>query len=391
MSESQDVRRDATAVQTTNEDALRYHPDVFTRSAPHIRDRNNLARITTLIMVSLIPAIALGLHNTGLQTATAMTGIGVETLPGWRGALFTAFGLSANSISTMGAFVLGLSYFLPVYVVAGLTATAWQVLFVTLRKTQATEGLGVIVLLFALSLPPTIALWKVAAGISFGVVIGREIFGGTGRNFLNPALVGLAFLYFAYPSSLRGDSVWVAVDGWSGATPLAAAAASGVGALAGADAPWSQALVGNRPGSFGETSTLACMIGAAFLLFHGLISWRILVGGVVGLAITSGSFQQLAVGVSPLADLPWYWHAILGSFAFGLVFFATDAVTAPSTNRGKWVYGILIGSLTVLIRVANPTHTEGVMLAVLFGNTAAPMIDYFVVIAHRRKRRRSRG
>jgi Na+-transporting NADH:ubiquinone oxidoreductase subunit B len=389
VSESQGTHRDISAAEAAGKGASRYLPGAFTRSAPHVRDHNNLARITTLIIVSLIPAVLLGLHNTGMQTVTAMADAGVDTLPGWRSALLTTLAPSTDSISTVGAFVLGLSYFLPVYVVAGVTASAWQALFAALRKTEVSEGLGVIVLLFTLSMPPTIALWKVAVGISFGVVIGREIFGGTGRHFLNPALVGLAFLYFAYPSALRDGAVWVPIDGWSGATPLAAAAASGAGALAGLDVSWPQAFVGSRPGAFGETSVLACTIGAVFLLSRGLISWRILAGGVTGLAVSSVVFERLASGVLPLADLPWYWHATLGSFAFGLVFFATDAVTAPATNRGKWLYGILIGFLTVLIRVANPSHTEGVMLAILFGNAAAPMIDYFVIVAYRRKRRRA--
>jgi Na+-transporting NADH:ubiquinone oxidoreductase subunit B len=391
VSDSPNAQHDEVVAQVVGDDALHYNPAAFTRSAPHIRDTNNLSRITTLILLSLLPAVAIGLYNTGVQTAAAMVEAGIETLPGWRGALFATLGLSTESIGTLSALVLGLSYFAPIYVVAGLTASGWQALFVTLRKTEAAEGLSVIVLLFALSLPPTIALWKVALGISFGVVIGREIFGGTGRNFLNPALVGLAFLYFAYPSSLRGAGVWIPVDGWSGATPLAAAAISAGGGLAGLDVSWPQAFMGNHPGSFGETSVLACAVGATFLLFRGVISWRILVGGVTGLALASTAFQQVASGALPLVDLPWYWHATLGSFAFGLVFFATDSVTSPGTNHGKWIYGGLIGVLTIVIRVANPTHTEGVMLAILFGNTTAPTIDYFVIAAHRRKRRRIHG
>ena len=370
---------------------VRYRPDAYTRSAPHLREPTSLARMMMLVVAALVPALLVGLYNTGAQTAAAMTEAGVEALGGWRGGLLQALGIDAHASGAVGSIVVGLSFFLPVLVVAGLTANAWQALFAATRKREPGEGLGVIVLLFAMSLPPTIALWTVAVGASVAVVIGREIFGGTGRNVLNPALVGLAFLYFAYPSALRGPAVWVPVEGWSGTTELTAAATSAAGSLAGLHVSWLQAFVGHRPGAFADTSTLACLLGAAFLLLHRLISWRILAGALVGLAVTSRVFEWLAAGTLPLADLPWYWHATLGSFAFGVTFFATDPVTSPATDRAKWIYGALIGFLTILIRVANPTHTEGVLLAILFGNTAAPLIDHFVVVAHRRKRMRRRG
>jgi Na+-transporting NADH:ubiquinone oxidoreductase subunit B len=389
VTETPDKRLDSVPVasETPGEQRLRYRPAAFTPSAPHVRDRNNLDRIMRLVLVSLIPVVLLGLYNTGLQAMAALTEAEMALPAGWRRAILAALGTH----TALASFVLGLSYFLPVYATAGVVASAWQALFAVVRKRRAAEGLGVVVLLFSLCLPPTIALWKVAVGISFGIVVGREIFGGTGRNFLNPALVGLAFLYFAYPDALRDEAVWVAIDGWTGATPLSAAAASGTGAIAGLEVSWVQAFVGLRPGAFGETSTLACALGAVFLLGQGLISWRILAGGILGLIASSVVFQSLSSGILPLADLPWHWHPVLGSFAFGLVFFATDPVTAPATDRGKWVYGILIGFLTILIRVANPVHTEGVMLAVLFGNTAAPLIDHFVIVANRRKRERHRG
>jgi Na+-transporting NADH:ubiquinone oxidoreductase subunit B len=389
MSEASNELRTDGSPEPVVEAALRYRPAAFTGAAPHVRDRNSLAAVMRRMLVALLPVVVFGLYNTGLQIATAAAG-GVPS--GWQTAFLAALGLQPDAASSPPTlFFLGLTYFVPVYATAGVAAVAWQWVFATIRQRAPAEGLGVVVLLFALCLPPTIAYWKVAVGMSFGVVIGREIFGGTGKNFLHPALVGYAFLYFAYPEALRGQTVWVPVDGWTGATPLAAAAAGADGALAALNVSWSEAFVGYKPGSFGETSTLACALGGAFLLARGLVSWRIIAGGVLGLAATASIFESLAAGVLPLADLPWYWHATLGSFAFGLVFFATDPVTAPVTGAGKWVYGVLIGTFTVLIRVANPVHTEGVMLAVLFGNTAAPLIDYFVVSANRRKRERRLG
>jgi Na+-transporting NADH:ubiquinone oxidoreductase subunit B len=388
VSESLRERRaGAPAEQASPVDVARpYRPAAFTGAAPHVRDRNNLGRIMRGLMLSLLPVVVFGLYNTGLQVVRAAT----DGQPsGWQPAFLAAVRLQPDAASSAPVlFVLGLTYFVPVYATAGVTAALWQWVFATARKRVPAEGLGLVVLLFALCLPPTIAYWKVAVGMSFGVVVGREIFGGTGKNFLHPALVGYAFLYFAYPDALRGQAVWVPVDGWTGGTPLTTAAVGADGALAALRISWSDAFVGYRPGSFGETSTLACVLGGVFLLARDLVSWRIIAGGVLGLAVTAWIFESLAAGVLPLADLPWYWHATLGSFAFGLVFFATDAVTAPVTGIGKWTYGILIGAFTVLVRVANPVHSEGVMLAILFGNTAAPLIDYFVVTANRRKRER---
>lgn len=390
MTQSSNERRgDASAEDETSAEVTRaYRPAAFTRSAPHVRDHSSVAGVMRTVLVALLPVVAFGLYNSGLQ----IVGAAADGAPsGWQPAFLAALGLRPDvSSSPPVLFLLGLSYFLPVYATAGVTAAIWQWVFAAARKREAAEGLAVVVLLFALCLPPTIAYWKVAMSMSFGVVVGREIFGGTGKNFLHPSLVGYAFLYFAYPSALRGQSLWVPVDGWTGATPLAAAAAGADGALAGLNISWSDAFVGYTPGAFGETSTLACVVGALFLSALGLASWRIIVGGVLGLAATASLFEAAAAGVLPLADLPWYWHATLGSFAFGLAFFATDPVTAPVTRAGKWVYGMLIGAFTVIVRVANPVHTEGVMLAVLFGNTAAPLIDYFVVSANRRKRERRR-
>jgi Na+-transporting NADH:ubiquinone oxidoreductase subunit B len=224
--------------------------------------------------------------------------------------------------------------------------------------------------------------------MSFGVVIGKEVFGGTGKNFLNPALTGRAFLFFAYPAEISGDGVWTAVDGFSGATPLMLAAQGGVEAIQAAGVTWWSAFFGTIQGSIGATSTLFIIVGAAFMLFTGVASWRIMAGVFIGVVATALMFNGIGSDTNPAFGLPWHWHMVLGGLAFGLVFMATDPVSASMTETGKWIYGFLIGFMTVLIRVLNPAYPEGVMLAILFGNLFAPLIDWFVVQANVRRRRR---
>jgi Na+-transporting NADH:ubiquinone oxidoreductase subunit B len=287
--------------------------------------------------------------------------------------------------------VHGLLYFLPVYAVTLLVGGAWEVLFAIKRNHEVNEGFLVTSWLFAATLPATIPLWQVALGISFGVVIGKEVFGGTGKNFLNPALVGRAFLFFAYPASMSGDSVWVPVDAYSGATPLALAAQGGVEAVTGAGVTWYDAFTGAIQGSMGETSALACLVGAVLLVYARIASWRIMLGVLFGMILAASAFNAGAGSAQSIAALPWYWHAVLGGFAFGLAFMATDPVSAAMTRAGKWVYGGLIGVIVVLIRAANPAYPEGMMLAILLGNMFAPLIDWFVVQANVRRRRRRGG
>jgi Na+-transporting NADH:ubiquinone oxidoreductase subunit B len=260
------------------------------------------------------------------------------------------------------------------------------VLFALVRNHEVNEGFFVTSILFALTLPPDIPLWQVALGISFGIVIGKEVFGGTGKNFLNPALTGRAFLFFAYPSEISGDAVWTAVDGFSGATPLMLAADGGVSAIQAAGISWWQAFFGTIQGSIGSTSTLMILIGALFLLYTGVASWRIMAGVLLGVVAGALLFNAVGSETNPAFSLPWHWHLVLGGVAFGLVFMATDPVSASMTEAGKWVYGALIGFMTVMIRVLNPAYPEGVMLAILFGNLFAPLIDWFVVQANIRRR-----
>jgi Na+-transporting NADH:ubiquinone oxidoreductase subunit B len=236
-----------------------------------------------------------------------------------------------------------------------------------------------------LTLPPDLPLWQAALGISFGIVIGKEVFGGTGKNFLNPALTGRAFLYFAYPAQLSGDAVWTAVDGYSGATPLGVVAAEGMPGLTNSYT-WMEAFIGQIPGSIGETSTLMVMIGGAVLLLMRIASWRVVAGCFAGMIAFSSLLNVVGSETNPAFAMPWYWHMVVGSFAFGAFFMATDPVSAAMTNGGRWAYGMLIGVMCVLIRVVNPAFPEGMMLAILFANLFAPLFDHFVVQANIKRR-----
>ena len=372
-------------------DTFLYSPSSVTRAGPHIRDGIDLKRVMVYVMLAAIPCALMGMYNVGLQANTAMSAAGITEVAGWRGALLDVFGVGHDPNSIWDDFWHGFMYFAPVYIVTFVVGIFWEVLFATVRNHEVNEGFFVTSILFALTLPPTIPLWQVALGISFGVVIGKEVFGGTGKNFLNPALTGRAFLYFAYPAQNSGDAVWTAVDGFSGATPLMLAAEGGTQALEQAGVEWSQAFVGTIQGSIGETSTLACIIGAIFMLYTQVASWRIMAGVLVGMIATTLLFNQVVSESNPLFQLPWYWHLVLGGYAFGLVYMATDPVSAAMTRAGKWVYGILIGLMVILIRVVNPAFPEGMMLAILFGNLFAPVIDWLTVQANIRRRLKRSG
>ena len=371
-------------------DTFLYTPDDVTRSAPHVRDGIDLKRVMIFVLIAALPAILAGLWNTGFQANTAMAALDLQSASGWRGVLLGWLGVDYNPQSLWDNFVHGCAYFIPIYAVTFAVGIFWEILFAAVRNHEVNEGFLVTSLLYALILPPTIPLWQVALGITFGVVVAKEVFGGTGKNFLNPALAGRAFLFFAYPAQMSGDAVWTAVDGFSGATALALGASGGVSAILGANITWMDAFLGDIQGSIGATSTLGCLLGAVFLIYTKIASWRIIFGVFVGMLATSLLFNVVGSEINPMYAMPWYWHLVVGGFAFGMVFMATDPVTACMTNAGRWIFGILIGFMTVLIRVANPGFPEGIMLAILFANLFAPLIDYLVVrINVRRRMKRS--
>ncbi len=367
-------------------DTFLYTPAERTETGPHIRDALDLKRMMSLVVVALIPCFFMALWNTGYQANLTLQASGGVAPAGWRGELLAALG-AGYSPGFWNNLIHGAVYFVPVYLVTVVAGGAWEVLFSLVRRHDVNEGFLVTSALYPLILPPTIPLWQVALGISFGVVIGKEIFGGTGKNFLNPALTARAFVFFAYPAQLTGDRIWIAVDGVSQATPLGAMAvaepAQGVAVMG---YTWWQAFLGTIPGSMGETSTLACLLGAGLLIMTGVGSWRIMSGMTLGALGLATLLYVVGSPTNPMFQLPPWWHLVLGGFAFGVVFMATDPVSAAMTETGKWIFGGLIGVLTVLIRVINPGFPEGVMLAILFGNVFAPTIDYFVVQAHIKRR-----
>ena len=368
-------------------DTFLYRPGSVTRTTAHVRDGIDLKRMMITVWLCTFPAMFFGMWNTGYQANLifAQNPDLLAAQDGWRIALISAFaGFDPNSL--WDNFIQGAAYFLPIYAVTFIVGGFWEVLFASIRKHEVNEGFFVTSVLFALILPPSIPLWQVALGISFGIVIGKEIFGGTGKNFLNPALVGRAFLFFAYPAQISGEEVWTAVDGYAGATALNALAASGVPGVIDGGLSWTQAFIGTMHGSIGETSTLAILLGGAVLLATRIASWRIVSGVMIGMIATSMLFNSIGSDSNPLFATPWYWHLVTGGFAFGLIFMATDPVSASMTNTGKWIFGILIGLLVVVIRVVNPAFPEGMMLAILFGNLCAPLIDHFVVKANIKRR-----
>jgi Na+-transporting NADH:ubiquinone oxidoreductase subunit B len=366
-------------------DTFFYSPGDLTRTSPHIRDALDLKRVMITVVIAASPAAVMGMWNTGYQANMALQSLGLVGIEGWRGMLLPLLGAGYDPASVYDCFVHGLLYFLPIYIVTMVVGLTWEVLFAGVRNHEVNEGFFVTGFLFALIVPATIPLWQVAVGITFGVIIGKEVFGGTGKNFLNPALVARAFLYFAYPAQISGDAVWTAVDGFSGATALGAAAVDGMAGISAIGLSWTQAFLGQMQGSLGETSTLACLAGGALLVFTRIASWRIIVAVFAGLIIPTLLFGS-ADSSNPMMSMPWHWHIVLGGFAFGAVFMATDPVSAAQTNAGKWIFGLLIGFMTWLIRVINPAFPEGIMLAILFANVFAPVIDHFVVRANVKRR-----
>lgn len=356
----------------------------------HVRDYIDLKRIMIIVFFAVFPAMIYGWFNVGDQTVMALSTMadGAE-VASTNYALFSAdyhYAIVQMLGGSLGAdagvcskFLIGFVYFLPIYITVFVVGAFWEVLFCLVRGHEVNEGFFVTSILFALIVPPTIPLWQAALGITFGVVIGKEVFGGTGRNFMNPALTGRAFLFFAYPANISGTNCWVPVDGFSGATPLAQWAEGGEAALVntlGEKITWMDAFIGNIPGSLGEGSTLMIILGAVMIVGLGIASWRIMAGILLGAFLCSSIFNAVGSDTNYMFSMTFIWHLVLGGFAFGTVFMATDPVSSSFTEGGKWAFGILIGVMVVLIRTVNPAYPEGMMLAILFANCWAPLFDY---------------
>ncbi|MBI4557636.1 MAG: NADH:ubiquinone reductase (Na(+)-transporting) subunit B [Candidatus Hydrogenedentes bacterium] len=376
-------------------DTFVFTPGHVTKAASHIRDAIDLKRMMIVVVIALIPCIFWAMYNTGYQANRAIDPAKVSELVGWRHAILQDLGVGYSAHNILACMVHGALYFLPVLIVTFVVGGAWEVLFACVRKHEVNEGFLVTGMLFPLVLPPTIPLWQVALGISFGVVFGKEVFGGTGMNFLNPALVSRAFLFFAYPAQISGDKVWTAVtngqavDGFSGATNLAhirmAESADAVNqALTWNN--WWNGFLGFEPGSMGETSVLMCVLGAALLILTQVGSWRTMAGVALGTVLMSVFFNMIGSETNLFFRVPFWWHMVLGGWAFGTVFMATDPVSSAFTEKGKWIYGFCIGLMVTLIRVVNPAYPEAMMLSILFMNMFAPLIDYYVVKANIQRR-----
>ncbi|MBA2879714.1 Na+-transporting NADH:ubiquinone oxidoreductase subunit B [Desulfosalsimonas propionicica] len=355
-----------------------FFPAEATKNRPLVRDSLDLKRFMSSVLVALIPPLLFGIYNTGYHSRLA----------------------SEMSTAFIPSFTTGLGTVLPIILVSYAVGLFWELLFAAIRKHPISEGFLVTGLLFPLTLPPTIPLWQVAVGITFGVVIGKEVFGGTGRNLFNPALTARAFVFFAYPAQLSGNAVWVAakqkaagaVDAVTGPTPLAvtelqAPFNSIQEILTDQGYTFATLFWGQYPGTIGGTSALCSLLGAGLLILLGIASYRTILGAVAGLLAT-GFLLNLAASPD---TLPWFsvnpfYHLVAGGFAFGAAYMATDPVTAPGTDRAKWIYGFLIGALTVLIRVVNPAFPEGVMLAILFMNMFAPLLEYTEIRLRVKKR-----
>jgi len=367
-------------------DTFFYSPADVNQGRNHVRDGIDLKRVMIYVWIAVMPAVALGCYNTGLQANTVMASMGITEVSGWRGDILTLFGIGIDPSSVFDNFWHGFWYWFPIYATVFLVGAFWEILFASVRGHEINEGFFVTSILFSLIVPASLPLWQAAIGISFGIVIGKEVFGGTGKNFLNPALTARAFLYFAYPAQISGDAVWVAVDGFTNPTALSVAAQGGVEALNQAGYSIQQSFMGQIAGSIGETSLIAIGIGAVFLLATKVASWRIMLGVIAGVIATSLLFNLIGSDTNPMFYVTPQWHFVIGGLAFGMVFMATDPVSASMTDTGRFWYGALIGLMTVLIRVVNPAFPEGIMLAILFANIFAPLIDWFVVQANVKRR-----
>lgn len=353
-------------------DTILFSTDEKTESGPHIRDSIDNKRIMILVVVALLPCYIFGAINIGYQSSQFS---GIER-------------------SGLENFWFGFGIILPILITTFAVGGFWEVLFAVIRKHPISEGFLVTCALIPLLMPPTIPLWQVAAATTFGVVIGKEIFGGVGMNIFNPALVARAFIFFAYPSQISGDKVWLKVDGVSGATALAVPAAVENGhavdllsKITQFDYSWSNMFWGYIPGSIGETNKLLIILGILFLVLTKIANWRVIVGALIGLVGTASLTNIMApLSSNTMLTLPPHYHLVMGGFLFGLAFMATEPVTGAHTDKGRWIFGILFGSLTVIIRSINPAYPEGTMLAILLMNAFAPLIDYYVVQGNIKRR-----
>jgi len=368
-------------------DTLAFSPGFQTRTTSHVRDGLDYKRMMFFVVNALVPALLVGVWNVGYQAFTAIDA-GAAPLGDWQNAAFQMLGGQYDPTNFLWCLLFGLLYFAPIFLVVHVVGLGIEIVTAQIRGHEVSEGFLVTGMLLPLILPPTIPLWQVAVGTAFGLIIGKEVFGGTGMNFLNPALVCRAFLFFAYPAQLSGDAPWIAadhlgVDGFTGATLLAQAAVHD-GVLFTHN--WFAAFWGGIPGSLGETSAAASLMGAGILIGTGVGSWRTMAGTALGTIVIASLLNFIGSDTNPMFGVPWWWHMVLGGWAIGTVFMTTDPVSSAYTDKGRWVYGFGIGAMCIVIRCINPAYPEGMMLAILFMNMFAPLIDHYVVRANIQRR-----
>jgi Na+-transporting NADH:ubiquinone oxidoreductase subunit B len=359
-----------------------------TRAPPHIRDANNVQRLWNYFVIASIPSWLIGLWSLGQQVNLAIASLALDPAPGWRAELLVRFGIGLNPYDVMACVAHGALFFLPIFIVALLVGGFWESLFAAVRKKRVDEGLLYIAWFVALMMPADAPLYQVAHGMSLGIVVGKLIYGGSGRYLVNPALFAIAFLVFSYSELMFSKGAWVPVPGWDQPTVLELVIEErGLDVIAAVGYDWWQLFLGAQPGAVGVVSVLGAAIGAIFLILTGMASWRVMVGSLLGLIGVSLICNALAPD-HLILSIPWYWHLVLGGFAFGTVFIATDPVTGAMTDPGRWGFGLLVGGLTVVIRLGNVSYYEAMIFAILLASLFSPLIDYVVVQANIRRRRR---
>jgi Na+-transporting NADH:ubiquinone oxidoreductase subunit B len=366
-------------------DRFLYSSPATTTGTVHVRDTNSVQRLMNNFVIASLPCWLIGLWNTGEQATSALQATGIEMLPGWRGELIYRLGIASDPANIGACVFIGLLYFVPVFVTALATGAFWEILFAQKRQRAVDEGLLAVAWIFCLILPATVHVPAVILGMTFATVVGKAIFGGTGRYLISPSLLGICFVVFSYPDLVFGPESWIPVPGYDEATTIELVADNGVDALFAAGYSWSQLFIGNQPGPMGAMSVLGCVLGAAYLLVTGNASWRIMAGSVAGM-LAAVAVVTLLGGETPISGVPWYWHLVIGGWAFGTVFLATDPVAAAVTEAGRWGFGILVGVLTIVVRVTNPYHYQDVFFAILFACIFSPLIDYVVVERNIRRR-----
>lgn len=361
-------------------DRFLYGGGTKTIGAPHVRDSISTQKILNAFVIASLPCWLFGLWNVGEQTNLAMEIMGQAAVPGWRGDIIALLGVGYDPDSLSANLLHGFLYWIPDFAIAIATGAFLEALFAKHRQKPVGEGLLSIAWLYTLMLPATASPVLVAVGMAFGLVFGKLIFGGAGRYVVNPAVLGIAFLVFSYSGILFGHGAWIPVPGYDEPTAVELAVEEGgIPALLSVNYTWLMLFIGNQPGAIGITSVLGCVIGAAYLLYRGIASWRIMLGSLIGMVVTVLLLNTFGPADDPNFAVPWYWHAVIGGWAFGTVFLATDPVAAATTNPGRWMFGLFVGAVTVIVRVTNPSYYDGVLFGILLASIFAPLFDYLVV------------